>query len=378
MALRINIILNDVPQLSETFLVSWMRLLVEKGYSIQAVITGRYCLGNSEKQRFIAGIKYISKGNIKVLLKGLLCKKGFKDLKSSLNAHLIGINNPQVVHFSYSAIGVTYNDEISLLQKKGIKFVVSCRGTSDNIKPYIMPGRKEKLVRLFQQIDLVHCVSQEMLSRMVRDFGLNEEKGFVNRPAIDIEKFGFRNEKIPTDKTIVISTGRLEYVKGFVFAFLGIQQLVKEGIDVEYRIVGGGKEEEYLRFLIQRLGLKNHVQLLGPLNPDKVGLELAAADIYLSSSLSEGISNAVLEAMAIGLPVVSTNVGGMPEVIENGITGLLVEPYESDQIADAIKRFMDHPILKDKCIRKARERIETEYGFERLIQVFDESYEFLK
>jgi glycosyltransferase involved in cell wall biosynthesis len=213
---------------------------------------------------------------------------------------------------------------------------------------------------------------------MVRDFGLNEEKGFVNRPAIDIEKFGFRNEKISTEKTIVISTGRLEYVKGFVFAFLGIQQLVKEGIDVEYRIIGGGKEEEYLRFLIQRLRLENSVKLLGPLSPDKVGLELAAADIYLSGSLSEGISNAVLEAMAIGIPVISTNVGGMPEVIEEGITGLLVEPYAPVQIADAIKRFIDSSKLKDKCIKKARKLIETGYGFERLIQVFDESYESLK
>jgi colanic acid/amylovoran biosynthesis glycosyltransferase len=376
--LRINIILNDVPQLSETFLVSWMRLLVGKGYSIQAIITGRYFLGKSEKQRFISGIKYVSKGNIEVLIKGLLFKKGFIGLKSSLKAHLINMGSPEIIHFSYSAIGVTYNDEISALQKKGIKFIVSCRGTSDNIKPYIISGRKEKLINLFQQIDAVHCVSQEMLDRMVCDFGLNEEKGFVNRPAIDIEKFGFRNEKTSTNKTIVISTGRLEYVKGFVFAFLGIQQLVNEGIDVEYRIVGGGKEEEYLRFLIQRLGLENSIKLLGPLSPDEVGLELAAADIYLSSSLSEGISNAVLEAMAIGIPVISTSVGGMPEVIEEGITGLLVEPYAPVQIADAIKRFIDSPKLKDKCSINSRKRIETEYGFERLIQVFIESYESLK
>ncbi len=376
--MRINIILNDVPQLSETFLVSWMRLLVGKGYSIQAIITGRYFLGKSEKQRFISGIKYVSKGNIEVLIKGLLFKKGFIGLKSSLKAHLINMGSPEIIHFSYSAIGVTYNDEISALQKKGIKFIVSCRGTSDNIKPYIISGRKEKLINLFQQIDAVHCVSQEMLDRMVCDFGLNEEKGFVNRPAIDIEKFGFRNEKTSTNKTIVISTGRLEYVKGFVFAFLGIQQLVNEGIDVEYRIVGGGKEEEYLRFLIQRLGLENSIKLLGPLSPDEVGLELAAADIYLSSSLSEGISNAVLEAMAIGIPVISTSVGGMPEVIEEGITGLLVEPYAPVQIADAIKRFIDSPKLKDKCSINSRKRIETEYGFERLIQVFIESYESLK
>jgi glycosyltransferase involved in cell wall biosynthesis len=376
--LKINIVLNNIPQGSETFLVSWMRLLSERGYSIQAIITDKYFLGVSEKQRFIPGIKYIAKGNIAVFIKGVFFKKGFLSLKSSLKANFISIGDPQLIHFCYSAIGVTFLDEISLLRKKGIKFVVSCRGTSDNIKPYIELGRKESLEHLFEQIDLVHCVSEEMLNRMVRDFGLKEEKGFVNRPAIDVVKFGFKNEKIPTDKTIVISTGRLEYVKGFVFAFLGIQQLVKEGIDLEYRILGGGKDEEYLRFLIERLGLENSVKLLGPLSPERVGLELAQADIYLSSSLSEGISNAVLEAMSIGLPVVSTNVGGMSEVIEDGVTGLLVEPYAPDQIADAIKRFVEHPMLKDTCSKYARELIEIDYSFERLIQVFDESYESLK
>ncbi len=376
--MKINIVLNNIPQGSETFLVSWMRLLSERGYSIQAIITDKYFLGVSEKQRFIPGIKYIAKGNIAVFIKGVFFKKGFLSLKSSLKANFISIGDPQLIHFCYSAIGVTFLDEISLLRKKGIKFVVSCRGTSDNIKPYIELGRKESLEHLFEQIDLVHCVSEEMLNRMVRDFGLKEEKGFVNRPAIDVVKFGFKNEKIPTDKTIVISTGRLEYVKGFVFAFLGIQQLVKEGIDLEYRILGGGKDEEYLRFLIERLGLENSVKLLGPLSPERVGLELAQADIYLSSSLSEGISNAVLEAMSIGLPVVSTNVGGMSEVIEDGVTGLLVEPYAPDQIADAIKRFVEHPMLKDTCSKYARELIEIDYSFERLIQVFDESYESLK
>lgn len=375
--MRINIVLNDVPQLSETFLVSWMKLLLERGYSIQALITGKYFFGISEKQRFIPGIRYMSKGNIVAFIKGVFLKKGFLSLTSSIKANFISIGDPQLVHFSYSTIGVTYIDEISLLRKKGIKFVVSCRGTSDNIKPYIELGRKEHLEHLFEQIDLVHCVSQEMLNRMVRDFGLKEEKGFVNRPAIDIVKFGFRTLKIPIDKTIVISTGRLEYVKGFVFALLGIQQLVQKGIDLEYRIVGGGKDEEYLRFLIQRLGLENHVSLLGPLSPEKVRLELLQADIYLSSSLSEGISNAVLEAMAIGLPVVSTNVGGMPEVIQTEITGLLVEPYEPDQIARAIKRLVEEPDMKDGCIKNARERIESEFGFERLVQVFDQNYQSL-
>jgi glycosyltransferase involved in cell wall biosynthesis len=96
-----------------------------------------------------------------------------------------------------------------------------------------------------------------LLSGRFRDFGLNEEKGFVNRPAINLEKFKSSIEKNDhSEKLIVISTGRLEYVKGFLFALLAVKTLTEEGFDLEYRIVGYGKEMENLQFYINRLGIE--------------------------------------------------------------------------------------------------------------------------
>jgi glycosyltransferase involved in cell wall biosynthesis len=352
-----------------------MEQLVNRGYEVRVITIGSWFYNSSDNKRKLPKITYIAKGNPWVLLSGIITSFEIKNIKSGVKSALIANGKPDLIHFSYSAIGVQYLNEIPILRQKGIKFLVSCRGTSDNIKPYIVPGRAELLKELFKNIDAVHCVSQEMLNRMVRDFGLNEEQGFVNRPAINLEKFKLSIEKQKhSEKFIVISTGRLEYVKGFIFSLLAVKTLIDEGFDLEYRIVGYGKEMENLQFYVNRLGIESHVKLLGGKNPDQVVQEVQMADVYLSSSLSEGISNAVLEAMALGVPVISTDVGGMSEVVKDKITGLLINPYTSLEICEAIKFYASNTNLKNEIRSNALDLIQKEYHLGRLGGVFDFNY----
>ncbi len=376
--MKVNLVLNQVPQLSETFLVTWMQQLVQKGYEVRVLVIGKWILDGNDKKRYLKGIKYHSKLNLFIYLKGIFQRSRFESYKSAFKAQFLNLGNPNWVHFSYSAIGVAYTSEIPVLQKQGVRFMVSCRGTSDNIKPYIVKGRKEKLEQLFDCIDSVHCVSQEMANRMMSDFGLEPFKAFVNRPAIDLQRFTVQSIPQNTEKKIVVSTGRLEYVKGFPFAFLAIKELIEKNIDIEYRIVGGGKEMENLQFSIQRLGLENVVFLLGAKSSAEVIEEVAKADVYLSSSLSEGISNAVLEAMALGVPVVSTNVGGMKEVVIDNETGKLVEPYSSLAISKAILEIIDDDEKRKLMVENARKMIENDFHLGRLGEVFDAEYRRLK
>jgi colanic acid/amylovoran biosynthesis glycosyltransferase len=355
-----------------------MEQLVNRGYKVSVITIGSWFYNSSENKRKLPKIKYISKGNPWVLLKGILSSFEIKNIKSGLKSALIANGKPDLIHFSYSVIGIQYLNEIPNLRQRGIKFLVSCRGTSDNIKPYIVPGRAQLLNDLFKNIDAVHCVSQEMLNRMVRDFGLNEEKGFVNRPAINLEKFKSSiDKKDHSEKLIVISTGRLEYVKGFIFALLAVKTLIEEGFDLEYRIVGYGKEMENLQFYVNRLGIENYVKLLGGKKPEEVVIEVQMADVYLSSSLSEGISNAVLEAMALGIPVISTEVGGMSEVLKDKITGILINPYSSAEICEAIKLYASNTHLKNEIALNALDLIREEYHLGRLDNVFDLNYKKL-
>jgi glycosyltransferase involved in cell wall biosynthesis len=125
------------------------------------------------------------------------------------------------------------------------------------------------------------------------------------------------------------------------------------------------------------LGIESHVKLLGGKKPEEVVQEVQMADVYLSSSLSEGISNAVLEAMALGVPVISTDVGGMSEVVKDKITGLLINPYTSLEICEAIKFYASNTNLKNEIRSNALDLIQKEYHLGRLGGVFDLNYKKL-
>jgi colanic acid/amylovoran biosynthesis glycosyltransferase len=379
--MKINIILNNLPQKSETFLISWIQQLSLNGYKVRIITVNCWYFTKSDRRKMIRNVEYCSKWNI--LLLTLAFIKGFYKIKfrSKYRELLISQGNPDLVHFSYSAIGINFIREIKNLKKKmNIAFIVSCRGTSDNIKPYTEDGRKELICSLFKVIHQVHCVSQEMLDRMVRDFGLDRAKGFVNRPAIDINKFQSISHEhfVNNNKIVILSTGRLEYVKGFIFALMAIKDLIDEGFELEYRILGYGSDEEALKFYCNRLEIESHVKLLGGLDHSQVLGEIRKCNIFLSSSLSEGISNAVLEAMAMKVPVVSTNVGGMSEVVINEKTGILVKPYDSIAISGALKKLIFDKTLSHNISKAGELLIREEYNLNRLFNVFDSQYKIVK
>jgi TrmH family RNA methyltransferase len=143
------------------------------------------------------------------------------------------------------------------------------------VRPYISPGRKEQLQKLFSIVDKVHCVAKEMENRMISDFGLERSKSFVNEPAIHIGRFKFRQRSKLSNKLVLITNGRLVSLKGYIFALLAIRRLISEGIELEYRIIGSGSEIDNILFYLDRLNLTKHVSLLGSLEPTEVMKEIS-------------------------------------------------------------------------------------------------------
>ena len=143
--------------------------------------------------------------------------------------------------------------------------------------------------------------------------------------------------------------------------------LKQQGIEFHYRIVGGVDEE--ILFQISDLGLTENVTVTGPVDFNAVSREMDNADILLLPSVEEGIANVVLEAMATGLPVLSTDCGGMPEVIVDGVTGWLVKTRRPDQIADSLIRFMKTPVNEKLAITSnARRRIEQYHNEDTMVK----------
>ncbi|WP_421121293.1 glycosyltransferase family 4 protein [Aquihabitans daechungensis] len=281
-----------------------------------------------------------------------------------------------IVHFEFSGVAVAY--QRLLRDLRPARIAVSCRGTNDQILPFTDPERPAELAAVFAEVDLIHCVSDAM-RRNVEGLGAPPEKVLVNRPAIPVEEF----TPLAASRTTgqgplrLLSVGRLNWVKGYDDALRAIAPLVAAGHEVEYRIVGDGDQREKLSFLIDQLGLGGAVQLLGAQTQQEVRDLLVWADAFLLSSLSEGISNAVLEAMASGLAVVSTDCGGMPEVIDSGTDGILVGTGDHRALRAALEALAGDPGLRRRLGVAAAARAAASFGLDRQIEAFAAAYDGL-
>ncbi|MDB4906540.1 MAG: putative glycosyltransferase [Gemmatimonadetes bacterium] len=280
---------------------------------------------------------------------------------------------PDITHFEWSTKAAELSALLPLLEGR---IVVSCRGSDVRILPLANPGLQGRLRAVFARADRVHCVARAVQQSAER-YGLDASRAFVNHPSIDIERFTPRQAVTAVQPSFrILSIGRLHWVKGIEYALQAVALLVARGHDVHYRIVGPGSAEvqAQLVYTIDALALTDHVELVGPVSPTEATRELHVADAYLLSSLSEGISNAVLEAMASGVPVVSTDVGGMAEAIVHERDGLLVQAREPAAMADALERLLTDRELRTRLAANARARTEREFSIDRQIDVFEREY----
>jgi glycosyltransferase involved in cell wall biosynthesis len=160
---------------------------------------------------------------------------------------------------------------------------------------------------------------------------------------------------------LILAVGRLKAPKDFV-TFVRALGALPAG-SFEALIVGDGPDRLELEEEIRTLGLADSVQLAGERRD--VPELLARADVFVLSSRSEGLPVSVLEAMAAGLPVVASRVGGVPEVVVDGRTGVLVRPSDPDELAAALQRLVDHPALRRRLGAAGRARAEERFDLAR-------------
>ena len=250
--------------------------------------------------------------------------------------------------------------------------IVSCRGAQVQVAPF-QPERREPTALLRESFRLatrVHCVSQAILE-VSRDQGLDPEKARVIRPAVDIDFFtpdAARLEPGPPWRLMAI--GSFIWRKGFEDAILAVKGLVDRGLDVHLDLVGDGRDRQRLLFAVHDLGLEERVTLHGQQPPEKVRELLRQAHVFIVSSFSEGIANVALEAMACGVPVVSTRCGGMAEAIIDGEHGLLVPVQQPAALEAAIGHLLGDESLRRRLGEAARRRVEADFRLDRQVADF--------
>jgi sugar transferase (PEP-CTERM/EpsH1 system associated) len=202
---------------------------------------------------------------------------------------------------------------------------------------------------------------------------------------VDAEQFSATNPQvvaqvrqafgIPVDVPLVGAVGRLHRQKGFADLLTAIAQVQEHIPTVRLLLVGDGELRDDLEIQAQLSGLSNVVTFTG--TRSDVPEILAGLDMFVLPSLWEGMPNVILEAMSASLPVVATAVGGTPEVVVDGVTGLLVPPRDPDTLAQAITCLLRDPDLRRKMGRAGRERGEQHFSIKKTVQETEILYETL-
>jgi glycosyltransferase involved in cell wall biosynthesis len=177
---------------------------------------------------------------------------------------------------------------------------------------------------------------------------------------LDIDKYDYSAPRQEIRYLLCVS--RLSPEKGLTFLICALGLLRERGYDLELRLAGDGPTKQHLQKLTNEIGLAEQVHFIGFLSEDEIIRELQDSDLFVLPSFIEGIPVAAMEAMAVGLPVIATNIAGTSELIEDGKTGILVRPSDAEALADAVVR-----LIKDYEFRLRA----AELGRKKVIDEFD-------
>lgn len=224
------------------------------------------------------------------------------------------------------------------------------------------------------------CVSHDLLDEC-RRWRVPRDRCHVVYNAIDTEDYRRQHTVaqakaalgIPADGLLIGAVGRLSPEKGFDLLIRAVCQLRQGGLPLSLWIAGDGAARGDLEKLIAELGCQEHVKLMGHVADPKPLYE--AMDLYVLSSIREGLPNVILEAMAMQTPVVATRVAGVPSLVEEGSSGLIVEPGSAEALSGGIRRLAEEPALRDSLAAGARRRVEERFSFarrmEKIVSIYD-------
>lgn len=242
---------------------------------------------------------------------------------------------------------------------------------------------KPKKAEYFKNISKIICVSEEIASDL-KSIGVSENKLAVISSGIYLSEFEKANKDKIADvrdkysKPIIISVGALRLAKGFKYLINAFKKIKEKFNDATLIIIGDGPNRIELKKQAQGI---DGIHFLGRQDNDRVTEYLKAADVFVLASIftegdREGTSNSIMEAMASGLPVVATKIGGNSYLLKEGINGLLIEDKNSDELAGAVIKLINHPEIREKMKIKNLEDIKQK-DWPIIAKKIDEIYQSL-
>jgi glycosyltransferase involved in cell wall biosynthesis len=275
--------------------------------------------------------------------------------------------NPDVVH-AHDPMAVALTAMALTMQTGGPKppLVIASRRVDFHLKSHAFSRWK------YRHVDRFIAVSKAIAAILERD-GIAADRIDVVHDGVDTSLID-KTEAVdahaafwlPHGAPLVGNVAALVGHKGQKHLVAAARLVVREVPDARLLMVGEGELREPLERQIKQLGLERHVRLTG-FRADALGI-IKSLDLFVMSSITEGLGSVVLEAMACSRAVVATRAGGLPEIVEHGITGLVVDPGDEQGLADAIVSLLRDPARRETIGRAGRARVDREFSLEQMVR----------
>jgi len=394
--MNVAFIIEEFPKLSETFILNQITGLIDFGHEVDI-----FAFKKSEEVKIHADItnynllnkvtylNSIPEGRMRraeKAIKIILAQYIFypKEISRCLNYRNQGgkyyaLNSlfmlPCFLKKKYDVIHCQFGPIGNRL--KSLKYIFPKTAFVTNFRGYdfskVVKKRGRNIYRdLFKKTDLMITVSKYAKERLA-DLGCNKEKIEVLHSGIEIEEFRYRQHIYRHNYPVkILTVSRLVEKKGLKYSIEAIAKLVNKGYKIEYNICGGGPLKNSLLDLIQRLNLKDNINLLGWKSRDEVIGFLSKAHLFVLPCITakdgdqEGIPVSLMEAMAIGLPVISTYHSGIPELVINGKTGFLIPEKGVEAIKTKLEYLINHPEIWPEMGKAGRKIVEENFNIKKL------------
>ncbi|MGK7895652.1 MAG: glycosyltransferase [Xenococcus sp. (in: cyanobacteria)] len=398
--MKIAFIVGTFPALSVSFIINQIKGLIDQGHEVDIyaldgapediskvhpiveeynLLERTYYPPNRPKNVTIRRIKTIGlllsnlPKNPWVLLPLLNRKRFGKEARQQIlfyrSIRFLRRKSYDIIHCQFGIFGIMSLAfrQIGLIEGK---LITGFRGY--DISKYIQKRGERVYDELFQKGDFFIANCEFFRQRAIK-LGCDPEKIVVLGSGIDCSNFAFTPRHFPADgKVKIVTTGRLVEKKGIEYGIRAIASLAETYPNIEYNIIGDGKLREHFEQLITELNVGHLVNLLGWKQQEELIEILDNSHILIAPSVTaadgnqDAPVNTLKEAMAMGLPVIGTLHGGIPELIEDGISGFLVPERDGNAIADKVRHLIEHPEIWSDIGASGRKRVETKYNMEQL------------
>jgi L-malate glycosyltransferase len=260
-----------------------------------------------------------------------------------------------------------------------IPIIISSRRYLADLEWYT-PWRSLVMRVIYRMSTRVTVNSRSVRDLLARRDSLSPEKIQVLNNAVDVDRFataqGDREHLFPGtgshSKLIAVVANMYSRVKGHTYLISAASTVCRDIPEAIFVLIGDGKERPNLEQQVRQAGLEKNFLFLG--SRGDVPELLACCDLFVLPSEAEALPNALLEAMAAGLPVVGTRVGGIPEIIRNGVDGLIVPAKDPYALAEAILRILQNPRFAKQLSQAGQEMVRAHFDFDRLLAELEQLY----